>query len=453
MKKIAVNLFAFGVIVSGFHVSAKAGDLNSLMFVQASRLSLRTGPDLHAQINTFLPVNTAVLVESREGEWCRVSTSPQDKSDLQSGFVDCNFLTPTRLYLAQIDLELANPELTQKIRLDLLQKKFWLSPSWNTIANYAGELDKAFPIEANKEINRPRRVELESMKAFLQQGWSPAKFEYTPAKPEIVPAKTLNFTLPVVSPSLFKDKLPHLVIAPYIGDRLQKTGYDTAYMANVYELLNETLARREVGSLHFTHIRDPFQLEDYKNLNAWDMSGYAVQFDGKGLPVTVLSADGSHSNNFIVRGSTETDDEHAECDQIGETLEFAAPFSEKKARQGVLALLIDPPPTSVTNIKRTQSELKVLSNQESGETYNKITGKPFDVFAEDGYTFKNIGYKAFFMVFDLNGDGIPDIAFEGIEGKSNFVTGPDSDRIYSVLVNLNGQWVTYGSFSQNRCAD
>lgn len=423
----------------------------SPFYVHSARLVIRDEPTTDSSVKGQVPTNTRIWIKSRVGDWCQITVEPTS-----DGYAECRFLAERKVRLVDIDKQLSLSGLTNQARLELLQQKFWVSPSPENLLAYGAALDEVYPLPYSERSEyeppaRPIRPEYEAMKQFMRDGWSPAEFEYPQPKRGLTEAKTAVYSLPPVRPSLFLERPPHLILGPYFGKRYENYIHrETAFMVNTREILREVLWRNSVQTLSMTSITGPLAGHYGGFYGDWDVGGFSLQLGPPALPVAALTERGGSLSSSIVRVSTEKVNIDAECDQIGETLTLSEPVFHKDAVEGILAFVADPKTVGMTSSRRMAWETKVLTAEEAGLAHRVITGVDVDPAA-----LSLRGYRAFIITFDLNNDGIADLAFEGIEGGigSNYLsTGPKIDRVFAAFVNMNGKWMKYSTFSPLRCS-
>lgn len=447
-------------------VHTHAASADAVMYVNASRLALRAAPQANAKLDRYLVTNTAVQIKARSNDWCEINVAGQAKD--AGGFVACQFLADEKLRLSDIHRQLAGDKVRGQARLDLLQQQFWVSPSASNLLAYGQGLDLVYPFKGRNEDElpkRPARPEFEAMKQFLLAGWNPAKYEYATQVEEqestgtkkIEIAKGLNFLLPPIKPSLYTQAMPDLIATPYVGKRFDQNGpqLTTVYLADAYGLLNTILNNRQVTDMRLASTVGPLA-GHYGGYQAnWDIGGVRMQFSD--VKLIGISADGSSFQNALISASTEHVQYDAECDQLGGMLKLRHPVARQTAAKDVLALLLLPASTGATdatNVKPTSVRMltsvsKPVSDDKFNAMHRAITGAAIDVASAP------TSGNAFMKVFDLNGDGIADLAFEGLEGKADsneLASGPSVDRVFNILINLNGNWVKHSFFIPLRCA-
>lgn len=100
-------------------------------FVLGSRVNVRGAPNTTAKVFTTLPVGTPVRWHPGPGEWCRIDIVT---GIAVPGYILCNLITEEKPTLESIDRELATSNMTPEQESDLLARRFYLSPSLNTVA-------------------------------------------------------------------------------------------------------------------------------------------------------------------------------------------------------------------------------------------------------------------------------------------------------------------------------
>jgi hypothetical protein len=99
MLNVFCDLRLAAILISAISGVALAAQTSSTTaYVHASRVALRAQPSATAPAAGYLTTNTAVDIQERSGEWCRVrSVSPP-----LSGFVACRFLGDAPLTLEAV---------------------------------------------------------------------------------------------------------------------------------------------------------------------------------------------------------------------------------------------------------------------------------------------------------------------------------------------------------------
>lgn len=439
--------------VSLFSSSATvAQDSELSLYVRASRLAVRESPSSAAKINRYLPTNHPVWIKSRSDDWCEVVGKGDTNQEIRYGYVACQYLAESKIRLEEIERQYSNSGLTTQTKLSLFQQKFWVSPSPESFYAYALTLDESYPRpDTNEEPpKRPLRPEFEAMKQFMRSGWIPEKYEYPPYDTKLEPARPATFSLPPVTRSLFGERTPQLILAPYIRGGEDPIGRATVVMSDAHGFISEALSRGSIKSIRMSSMVGPLAGHYGGFLAMWDVGGLAFQFS-PAIPVVAITATEKTFKNAIARASTEEVQFDAECDQIGETLTLVKPVSESDSANGIFTFIAAPESIGVVTIKRLMAKTRKLTEKAAVVAHRFITGHDFDPNTGDSLA----GYHAFIATFDLNDDGIADIAFEGIEGgpQSNTLsTGPKIDRVFAAYLNLNGVWMKHSSFSALRCA-
>jgi len=100
-------------------------------YVLGSRVNVRAAPNTSTKVITTLPVGTPVRWHSGPGEWCRIEITTGISAP---GYLLCNLLTEKKPTLESITRELAVSNMTAEQENDLLARRFYLSPSLNTVA-------------------------------------------------------------------------------------------------------------------------------------------------------------------------------------------------------------------------------------------------------------------------------------------------------------------------------
>lgn len=150
-------------------VSPAKGEIK---YVQASRVALRQSPQPGGEVLRYLPTNTVVAVNSADGDWCSVSLQQASST----GFIACRFLSEKRRSLTEIEDELVAQQIVAKRRLDLLQQRFWVSPSAQNLIAYGDALNMQQNTVGRTSIPK-KRPEYEAMKEFLLAGWKPRDYD------------------------------------------------------------------------------------------------------------------------------------------------------------------------------------------------------------------------------------------------------------------------------------
>jgi hypothetical protein len=116
--------------------TAMAEDLDSEFYVRAARVAVRESPSINAKLVKYLPANHPIRIKSQVAGWCEAIEKPPSGSILPLGFISCQYVSNTKLRLADIERDLANNRATGLERLNALQLMFWISPSPENFLNY-----------------------------------------------------------------------------------------------------------------------------------------------------------------------------------------------------------------------------------------------------------------------------------------------------------------------------
>lgn len=100
-------------------------------FVLGSRVNVRAAPNTSAKIITTLPIGTSLRWHSMSREWCRIDIATGISAP---GYLLCSLITDKKPTLESIDRELAASNMAPEQENDLLARRFYLSPSLNTVA-------------------------------------------------------------------------------------------------------------------------------------------------------------------------------------------------------------------------------------------------------------------------------------------------------------------------------
>lgn len=100
-------------------------------FALGSRVNIREKPDINAAIVKTIKIGTQVRWREPENGWCKVT---RVNDDSVSGYVRCDYLATHKPTLEAIDKELSEKNITGRQENDLLERRFFLSPSLNTIS-------------------------------------------------------------------------------------------------------------------------------------------------------------------------------------------------------------------------------------------------------------------------------------------------------------------------------
>lgn len=405
-------------------------------YVQASRVALRQSPMLGAEVLQYLPTNTIVMVNSAEGDWCSVSVQRPSSN----GFVACRFLSEKQRLLSQIEDELAARTSDPKIRLDLLQQRFWVSPSAQNLIAYGDALNMQ-KSPTRSSVTPSKRPEYEAMKEFLSKGWHPKEFELPI---DGLASKSNNKStrfpkLPAISISLFNDSYPCLLLGPYIGFMNQERGTNIVYLSDAGQAERCAARSSFIDQLRVLNFGAPHVGVYSDQIYAsWDVGGYTVQF-GDGMPFVGVMPDGSSFNGKALRASTEGVIQEAECDQIGEQIILDAEIEKNIRKLGALFLLVEPSTVGVNSVKVLRSN------------YRQHVIKPDNAYVDEAYM-ADFAPQKFSIALDFNDDKTADIAVVGEElGQNDISTGPNYKRRFTVYINANGVWKMYGEFSPKVC--
>ena len=193
-------------------------------YVHASRVALRAQMSTTAPAVGYLTTNTAVDIQERSGEWCRVrSASPP-----QSGFVACRFLGDAPLTLEAVAVRLGEENLPPRDRLDWVSRGFWIAPSIVRLESVGAQMTEVLLSDAAREQEmltgtprRPPNGEFDAMKRRLAAGVVPDARDHTPRSgegteryyDESVQRAMKRTPLPQISPSFFRAGEPLFVVA------------------------------------------------------------------------------------------------------------------------------------------------------------------------------------------------------------------------------------------------
>lgn len=133
-------------------------------WVSGNGVTLREGPRLNAAVVGRLSLNALVklLREEAGSGYCEVQPANRP-----SGYIACRYLALTPVVLARIRGyrradEVSSPDYDP-------ERAFWLEPSWEALEQYAEHLKRSHP-EIPTQGPWPRNDELERMKAHLALG-------------------------------------------------------------------------------------------------------------------------------------------------------------------------------------------------------------------------------------------------------------------------------------------
>lgn len=141
-------------------------------WVVGSLVNLRTQPALDAEVVKRLALNTEVslLATLADGKFCEVAVTAGGAVEAQ-GFTACQYLgteplSRRRIMLPSLDYEKANPDYNPR-------QAFWLDPSYEGLVAY-GQFLEAENLSDVQRFDvahaRPRDAEFERMKAHLAKG-------------------------------------------------------------------------------------------------------------------------------------------------------------------------------------------------------------------------------------------------------------------------------------------
>ena len=99
-------------------------------YILGSRVNVRSLPSAASAVVTTATIGTPVRWSEASNGWCKVNLVRQDSIP---GFVLCELLTDKKPTVASIDKDLARSDLKESQVNDLLERRFFLSPSLNTI--------------------------------------------------------------------------------------------------------------------------------------------------------------------------------------------------------------------------------------------------------------------------------------------------------------------------------
>ena len=161
-------LLMVSLSVAGFPLAAAES-----LFVQASRLPVRSQAAATADTFGHLVTNQAVRLIATRGEWCEI----ESQSPRLHGYSPCKFLAVKPFTLLEINRQLKLTNLTPKQRLDWQSRAFWVEPSlsrWTAVGDSMTAVLLS-PETRSKEITgqKPLRFktpEFEAMKQRLALG-------------------------------------------------------------------------------------------------------------------------------------------------------------------------------------------------------------------------------------------------------------------------------------------
>lgn len=431
---VLVNIIGISnVVADNAQMSPASAEIR---YVQASRVALRQSPMLGSEVLQYLSTNTLVVVNSTEGDWCSVSVQRPSRN----GFVACRFLSQMQRNLLQIEDELVAQTSDPQKRLDLLQQKFWVSPSAQNLIAYGDALNTQKNTSGSSTIPS-KRPEYEAMKEFLSNGWHPKDFELPiDGLASKNNKKSIRLPkLPAISTSLFSDSFPCLLLGPYISFYNQERQTNVVFLSDAGQAERCAICSSSVEQLRVINFGAPHVGSYTDQIYAsWDVGGYTVQFDD-GMPFVGVMPDGSSFNGKALRASTEGVQQEAECDQIGEQIVLDAEVKRNIRKLGALFLLVEPSTVGVKSVKVLRSN------------YRQHVIKPDHAYVDEAYM-ADFNPQKFSIAFDFNEDKIADLAVVGEElGQNDLSTGPNYKRRFTVYINTNGVWKMYSEFSPKVC--
>lgn len=427
-------------LLSGAAVAAPA-------WVDATRLALRASPAAESDALQHLPANTAVEVQSRSNRWCAVRVPALGIS----GFVACRFLSERPLRAADFGQALDRPDLPASERLELLQKRFWVEPNWPDFEAYGRllvetQLTPAVRrLEDTDGLNRPERAEWQAMKARLQQGWTGGRLKSSTVSPSGAVLPALSVFLPKVGVSRLDLRSYELIVGPMAGGshgRLRLV-HLIEKSRPTDELLEQWLSRF-AGSRRFkaSAFGAP-AVPNYGGLvgGAWDVGSVHIELPGSGVPMAALGRDGvvDHVRAQAIWRSLDASD--AECDQIGrEVITLSKPLPEQRAGAGYLSFVFGLPRLDLI---RRLSALSVEKPDSWAEQHDVDLDESLNALR---FTPLSID------IFDLDGDGVADLAFVSWAADAQLSTGPQVTRNVQVFANVQGRWTLRATHAPLECA-
>jgi hypothetical protein len=218
LRLAAILISAISAIALGAQTSSTTA------YVHASRVALRAQPSATAPAAGYLTTNTAVDIQERSGEWCRVRSG----SPLVAGFVACRFLGDGPLTLEAVVARLREENLSPRDRLDWASRGFWIAPSIVRLESVGVQMTEVLLPDAVRyqemlsgSPHRQPNAEFDAMKARLAAGVEPDARDYTPRSTEgperyyeePVQRAMKRTSLPQISRSFFRAGEPLLAVA------------------------------------------------------------------------------------------------------------------------------------------------------------------------------------------------------------------------------------------------
>jgi hypothetical protein len=400
-------------------------------WINASAVNLRSHPDMTGMVMQRLAAGTPLLLlrDQQHAGFCEVEL-PQGPT----GFVACKFLgdaAPTPNTTGSTSPQVA------------LMRTFWQQPSWGGLEGFARQLEEARnPMDGStgqraiNDLQTPPvlNAELERMKAYLAKGvygaapppmqsWDELKKEALadksslPTSDEGVVVGSFStalvraLELPTIRPSLFKSEAD---IAP-LGESIEGVG-----------------GRFGIVTTYRTHGR---RADDYWQ-GLWDIGRVSMTLT-QPIVRTTLFRDG-HVRQQPTRLAQDLvlrlDEDEKGCPGYVDGFTFGDADAAMTKKQGL------PPRDGVG--KGSLVSLVTRDGLPAAPSKPVVTRHALDR-QLTGFV------KGTWMHFDLNGDGVVDLAvWEGVGKGPGHMDGPtttDDAHLRLFMVNIAGQWKVLGS--------
>jgi hypothetical protein len=400
-------------------------------WVDATRLLLRARPEPEGKVLGYLVTNSSVVLSGQDGTWCQVSAGA-----LQ-GYVACRYLRATPIDVAalnsQIDLEKKPQE-----QLELLQKRFWLQPSYEALSEYGGILDQVLVSseQLQREVdvapNRPRRPEYEAMKQRLIDGWKQSK---AVAQGDFALADAISLAvLPKIKPSLLKSRAITSFVGVFPAGENERHRIAVDSIVGLSGTALQVLASQVSVDPAWFRART-FGLPQHQHYGgyagSWDIGGIEVPLPGGGVEILSLGVDGTFQRSRIIAYDTRDASPGIGCDFIGH-------FVLNKAINPAFAVLLRPDVIGVKSVKLLQKRELSLQSPWVTDMLKRVQAQNSDAWTTG---------PGQMVSFDLNGDGVADIAYLGVPVAAELMGG----NAASYYQNIAGRWYHINEFLPVSC--
>lgn len=405
----AAGTFAAGAAMTGAVATgaamagaAVAGAAFRPGFIAPSQAIVRDAPDINARRVVTWRIGTPVNWRREAGTWCSVLLPG---STANRGFLSCTLITEQRPTLASVDAALATPRLSPTLENELLARRFFLSPSLETLRLVRERKRLPESDLPGPEATSNPSATLASDEAFFAtlmdafrdevtgEDFRPVDLRINEGQP---PSSLPGSSLPPVKPSLFRHPYDVFVAGRAMTGSTAKDAMSVAVAPSDDWTSRDII---EFGKLYtdqrlYVRHLEPVYPRDEQGAIAWhDAGGVAVSF-ARPLRAVVLAR-----NRAILARVTSADEFFASdgCSDMPAIVRAelsGAMFSAS----GLLLVLA--PDVEVKGVKRV------------GNTANPA-------------------------VFDLDEDGVADVATVVVPSSDK---NSGAEQTTAVLVNVAGTW-------------